>query len=176
DDEDSEDIKPGDEDDEPLPPPDVPLFPVVPVFDLRRHMRLRVHISNLTEYVYDTSLSNKLVLPQDQRSLVDMLVSHKGGFSDVIKGKGGGAIILCAGIPGTGKTLTSEVYAEAEQRPLYSVQCSQLGTKPDDLETELLKVFVRAQRWNAILLLDEADVYVSKRGSDLMQNAIVGVF
>lgn len=30
--------------------------------------------------------------------------------------------------------------------------------------------------WNAILLLDEADVYVMARGNDLTQNAIVGVF
>jgi AAA+ superfamily predicted ATPase len=29
---------------------------------------------------------------------------------------------------------------------------------------------------NAILLLDEADVYVAARGSDMQQNAIVGVF
>jgi len=34
----------------------------------------------------------------------------------------------------------------------------------------------RAARWNAIALLDEADVYVMARGDDLIQNAIVGVF
>ena len=62
------------------------------------------------------------------------------------------------------------------QRPLYSVQCSQLGLEPADLERELLKIFTRAARWNAILLLDEADVYIHRRGSDIQQNAIVGVF
>jgi AAA+ superfamily predicted ATPase len=34
----------------------------------------------------------------------------------------------------------------------------------------------RAERWGAILLLDEADVYIRTRGDDLTQNAIVGVF
>ena len=41
---------------------------------------------------------------------------------------------------------------------------------------KLLKVFRRARRWNAILILDEADVYVRQRGHNLKQNAIVGVF
>lgn len=154
----------------------VPIFPVVPTFDLRRHMRVRVHIANLTEYKYDHNLGEKLVLPKDSTDLVEMLLANKGAFQDIISSKGGGAVILCAGSPGTGKTLTAEVYAEVMGRPLYSVQASQLGTTPDDLEGELLKVFTRAQRWNAILLIDEADVYVAARGSDLQQNAIVGVF
>jgi SpoVK/Ycf46/Vps4 family AAA+-type ATPase len=34
----------------------------------------------------------------------------------------------------------------------------------------------RAVRWKAILLIDEADVYVYERGSSIEQNAIVGVF
>lgn len=182
DDEDDDDVGPDTQDsDEELAASktsfdDLPLFPVVPVFDLRRHMRLRVHIANLTEYVYDHKLGEKLVLPKAERDLVDMLVAHQGGFRDIIGGKGGGAIVLCCGIPGTGKTLTSEVYAEVMSKALYSVQCSQLGTDEEELEEELLKVFARAQRWGAILLLDEADVYVAARGSDLRQNAIVGVF
>lgn len=155
---------------------EIPIHPLVPVFDFRHHLRMRTHVADLTEYPYDVRLGDKLVLPDDERRLVEMLLHHKGGFTDIIKGKGGGAIILCAGVPGTGKTLTAEVYAEVMQRPIYSVQCSQLGLSPSELETELLKVFTRAQRWGAILLLDEADVYVASRGYDLQQNAIVGVF
>ncbi len=179
DDKDDDVVEPDDvdeEDDEGELRIEIPLFPVVPCFDLRRHLRVRVHIGNLVEYRYDESLGDKLVLPEDERSLVDMLVAHKGGFKDIIGGKGGGAIVLCAGPPGTGKTLTSEVYAEVMHKALYSVQASQLGLTPTDLEDELLKCFARATRWGAILLIDEADVYVSARGSDLVQNAIVGVF
>lgn len=155
---------------------EIPLHPMLATFDLRRHVRLRVHISQMEEYVYDDRLGDKLVLPKEHQELIEILLDNKGGFKDIIKGKSGGAVILCAGDPGTGKTLTSEVYAEVAARPLYSVQCSQLGTEPDELEEELLKTFARAQRWNAILLLDEADVYVKRRGDDLQQNAIVGVF
>jgi DNA polymerase III delta prime subunit len=176
-DDDPDEIEPGDEETEnPSDEPLVPLFPTVPVFDLKRHARLRVHMRNLTEYVYDKKLGDKLVLQPEIRSMVDMLVQHKGGFRDIIGGKGGGATILCAGPPGVGKTLTAEIYAEVDERALYSVQCSQLGTDPEKLEESLLKAFSRAQRWNAILLLDEADVYVAARGSNLEQNAIVGVF
>jgi hypothetical protein len=155
---------------------EVPIHPFCAVFDLRRHLRLRVHITGLEQYQYDTEIAGRIILPKAHRHLVDMLVAHKGVFKDIVGGKGGGITVKLSGAPGTGKTLTVEVYAEAMQRPLYSVQCSQLGTNPNELEGELHKVFTRALRWNAILLLDEADVYVHKRGNDLQQNAIVGVF
>lgn len=155
---------------------EIPIHPTCAVFDLTRHLRLRVHVSNLTEYAYNTKLGDSLVLPPDVRRLVDILMVQKGDFRDIIADKGGGAPILCAGPPGVGKTLTAEVYSEMMERPLYSVQCSQLGLTPDALENELLRCFRRAQRWSAILLLDEADVYVRARGDDLKQNAIVGVF
>lgn len=156
--------------------PEVPLHPKFACFDLRKHRRLRIHVTQLTEYEYDTTLAEKLVLAPDNRELIEMLVQNRGGFRDIIGGKSGGSVILCAGASGLGKTLSAEVYAESMQRPLYSVQASQLGTDPDRLEDHLLKTFLRAQRWNAILLLDECDVYVSARGTDLVQNAIVGVF
>lgn len=145
-------------------------------FDLKRHMRLRIDVGQLEPYKYDAKLGDKLVLPDDSRNLIDMLMRNRGTFTDVIKGKSGGSIILSAGAPGTGKTLTAEVYTEVMGKPLYTVQASQLGLRPEELEEALLKCFARAQRWDAILLIDEADVYVAARGRDLQQNAIVGVF
>lgn len=155
---------------------EIPIHCTVACFDLRKHLRVRVHVDQLTEYVYDQKLGEKLILPPTSRALVELLLEHRAGFRDIIANKGNGAVILCAGSPGTGKTLTAEVFSEVEQRPLYTIQCSQLGINPEELETSLLKSFKRAQRWNAILLLDEADVYVAARGSNLIQNAIVGVF
>lgn len=164
------------EDENNIPDVQIPLMPSLICFDLKRQKRMKIYVDQLIEYVYQTDLANKLILPDDVRKLVDLLVSRKSGFKDIIGNKGYGAILLLAGASGTGKTLSAEVYSEAMQRPLYSVQCSQLGLSPQDLEKELLQVFARAVRWNAILLLDEADVYISQRGSDLVQNAIVGVF
>ena len=164
------------EDVEERPEIEIPIHPVLAVFDLRRHLRLSVHVGAVEIYAYDTDLAKKLVLPEDTISLVEILISGSSAFKDIVANKGGGSVILCAGPAGVGKTLTAEVYSEATQRPLYSVQCAQLGVSPEKLESELSKIFARAQRWNAIALLDEADVYVMARGKDLRQNAIVGVF
>jgi hypothetical protein len=156
---------------------DLPLQPYVKVFDLSKHCFVIIHVANLTEYVYDAGLIDKLVLPEERKELVSMLVEGADlALDDIVKGKTGGIIVICTGPPGTGKTLTAEVFSEQVKRPLYCVQCSQLGTDEAELEKELKIVLGRAQRWKAILLIDEADVYVHTRGKDIQQNAIVGVF
>lgn len=155
----------------------VPLHPYINTFDLRRHTFVAVHASNVVPYKYDKKVSDKLILPEEAKELISILIENAhGNFEDIIKGKSGGSIILCAGTPGTGKTLTAEVYSEIMERPLYTVQCSQLGLDINELEKELKHVLTRAMRWRAILLLDEADVYIHARGADIEQNAIVGIF
>lgn len=64
------------------------------------------------------------------------------------------------GPPGTGKTLTAEGIAELLKRPLYMVSVGELGTNPHQLETELNKILDVAHSWGAVLLLDEADVFL----------------
>lgn len=155
----------------------LPTHPVVRVFNLRTHSFVTIHVADLTEYPYDKTMGSKLVLPEDHKQLIDALTdSAITRYGDIISGKATGVIILCSGTPGTGKTLTAEVYSEIAERPLYSVQCSQLGTDVEELEKKLSVVLKRAVRWNAILLIDEADVYIHERGSDMKQNAVVGVF
>ncbi len=154
-----------------------PVHPYVKVFDLHSHDFVTIHVRNLTPYVYDKSAASKLVLSKDTKDLVTILVQGSAEvLEDIIAGKTGGTIVIATGPPGTGKTLTAEVFAEEIGRPLYVVQCSQLGTDEESLEKELEKVLTRASRWRAILLIDEADVYVHERGADIQQNAIVGVF
>jgi len=154
-----------------------PLHPYVYCFLLARHETADVHVRNMNRYVYDKKMGDKLVLPQETKQLVELLLEDSAAkFQDIIRGKAGGSIILCTGAPGTGKTLTAEVYAEVMERPLYVVQSSQLGTEPEGLEKHLRDVLDRATRWGAILLIDEADVYIHERGADVNQNAIVGVF
>lgn len=154
-----------------------PIHPIMAVFSLLNHEFAEVHVSNLSIYEYQPELADKLVLPPDTRGLIDVLIGTTTKNSeDLVRGKKGGAVILCSGSPGTGKTLTAEVYAEVAGRPLYTVQCSQLGVDPEELEKSLGRVLRRSVRWNAITLIDEADVYIHERGTNVQQNAIVGVF
>lgn len=83
---------------------------------------------------------------------------------------------MCQGAPGVGKTLTAEVYAEVIQRPLYKLHSGQLGTNAAEVEEALTAALKRAERWKAVMLIDEGDVYVRARAADLEQNAVVGVF
>ena len=155
----------------------VPVHPYVKVFDLRAHRFVVIHVSNLSAYVYDKTAAAKLVLPQMTKDLVTILVEGSAEvLEDIVRGKTGGTIVIATGPPGTGKTLTAEVFSEQIERPLYVVQCSQLGTNEETVEKRLGVVLARASRWKAILLIDEADVYVHERGADIRQNAIVGVF
>lgn len=155
----------------------LPFHAYVKCFDLIQHVEVSVQVRNLELYQYNPELREKLVLPGEVREVVEILVGHSAlHLSDIISGKTGGANLLISGPAGVGKTLTAEVYSEVIKRPLYSVQCSQLGTDEVKLEAKLKEVLKRASRWGAILLIDEADVYIRNRGTDIQQNAIVGVF
>ncbi len=155
----------------------MPTHPIVRVFNLWSHEFIDCHVGCVEPYKYDSSMGEKLVLPDEHRELIDALTgSALQKMDDIIRGKARGVIILCSGKPGTGKTLTAEVYSEVAKRPLYMVQCSQLGTDEEELEKRLSTVLDRSTRWGAILLIDEADVYIHERGNDIQQNAIVGVF
>lgn len=82
--------------------------------------------------------------------------------TDFRQGKGRGLVAVLHGPPGTGKTLTAEGIAELLKRPLYMVSVGELGTNPHQLETELNKILDVAHSWGAVLLLDEADVFLGK--------------
>lgn len=57
------------------------------------------------------------------------------------------------------------------------ITCGDLGTEPVELERNLHDAFRKATRWDAILLLDEADVFLQERDmSQLQRNALVSVF
>jgi AAA+ superfamily predicted ATPase len=84
-----------------------------------------------------------------------------------------GLIILLHGPPGVGKTLTAETIAEYTQKPLFPINIGEL-TAEDRVVSRLRKIFEQAARWDAVLLLDEADVILEKRSyEDLRRNGIV---
>ncbi len=155
----------------------IPVHPYLFMFHLELHHYLWVHVDDMRPYEYRPELREKLVLPPDQTDLIDILTAEMDMLmDDIVAGKSGGTTVLCAGPPGVGKTLTAEVYSEIIGRPLYRVHSGQLGLNVTAMETALKEVLTRAQRWGAIMLIDEADVYIKRRDDDIAMNAVVGVF
>jgi hypothetical protein len=135
-------------------------------------------VETVTPVQFDKHAFETLVLEQTKKQLVLSLVEHHGGgFKDVIQGKGGGCIFLLHGEPGTGKTLTAEAVAELLERPLYMVSVGELGTDPQQLEESLRQILDLSAAWNAVVLLDEADIFLEARDEDnILRNSMVGVF
>lgn len=54
---------------------------------------------------------------------------------------------------------------------------SDIGTSPENVEFNLTKQFKRASSWGAVLLIDEADVFMERRSTnDLNRNSLVAGF
>ena len=156
---------------------EIPVHPHILCFNLETHTNMWIHVDNLTDYQYDSSLREKLILPEEHRDLIDILTQDMDILmDDIVAGKSGGTTILCKGAPGLGKTLTAEVYSEVVGRPLYRVHSGQLGVSSENVEKNLEKVLKRAQRWSAVMLIDEADVYIRRRGNEIDHNAVVASF
>jgi DNA polymerase III delta prime subunit len=155
----------------------IPVHPYMLMYHLDLHHYLWVHADDMVPYAYQPDLKQKLVLPEEQTDLIDILTAEMDLLmDDIVAGKSGGTTVLCAGPPGVGKTLTAEVYAEIIGRPLYRVHSGQLGLSVAAMENALKDALTRAQRWGAVMLIDEADVYIKRREDDMTMNAVVGVF
>lgn len=110
-----------------------------------------------------------------ERRYVDM--STGGPSQDLIQNKGRGLVVLLHGVPGVGKTATAEAVAMEYRKPLFVITCGDLGLTPHEVESSLSNVFRLAHLWDCVLLLDEADVFLSQRSKlDMKRNALVSVF
>lgn len=156
--------------------------PVVLGFAFAEKLWLEFTVSGIKDIVWNEGAYDSLVLEDNTKAIVKALVeSHKyhpaESIDDVIQGKGKGLVAVLHGPPGTGKTLTAEGISELLKCPLYMVSAGELGTDPRTLEAELQKILDIAHAWGAVLLLDEADVFLEKRTiQDIHRNALVSIF
>ena len=138
-------------------------------------------IDRTTEVVWSDEPFKRLVLGDKQKLLISSLVkqhtSQSTGFDDLVAGKGRGLVGLLCGNPGCGKTLTAEAVAEITHKPLYTVSAGELGTSPSDTDHHLKVILRLGERWDAVVLLDEADVFLQERDkTDVSRNALVSIF
>ncbi|CAG8521047.1 9777_t:CDS:10 [Rhizophagus irregularis] len=136
-----------------------------------------VNIDDLNEISFDDDAFDQLVMDPIKKDLISSLVMSKHKGVDLISGKGGGCIFLLHGPPGVGKTLTAEAISEYLHRPLYNVSVGELGTSVVELESKLSEILEVASIWNAVILIDEADIFLERRSeNNIYRNALVSVF
>ncbi|KAK6343595.1 hypothetical protein TWF730_011188 [Orbilia blumenaviensis] len=191
---DDEDDKYHDDDGNPIPQSEMPKVleltddeklictATIPGFTLDDHKRwLHLFIDDIQDINWNPEIFSKLVLPAETkqliRGLVESRINEKTEFDDFVEGKGKGLIAVLHGPPGLGKTMTAETVAEYTKSPLYTISAGSLGTDAFSLERSLRLILDLAERWKAVLLLDEADVYLEERSvHDIERNALVSIF
>ncbi|KAK3998263.1 hypothetical protein QBC44DRAFT_314084 [Cladorrhinum sp. PSN332] len=140
-----------------------------------------------TQHADQETSFDQLVLPRGHKDMVLSLITQhfrdkdlgRSGDDqvDIVRGKGKGLIMLLHGAPGVGKTSTAECVAELFHKPLFQITCGDLGTTAKEVESSLEHNFTLANKWDCILLLDEADVFLARRSSsDFIRNGLVAVF
>lgn len=137
------------------------------------------NIDDLAAIRFDDQAFDNLVLDADVKRTIETLVTTFNSFAgmDVITNKSDGLVITLAGPPGVGKTLTCEAVAERLHLPLYSVTVGELGQTIEQLEARLKSLLEISARWNAVTLIDEADIFMHARDDrDVVRNGFVGIF
>lgn len=156
--------------------------PLLPGFCFSEKLWVELPVSGISDVPWDSAAFDSLVIPEQHKSIVRALVSVHGkhaskSIDDVITGKGQGLVAVLHGKPGLGKTLTCEAVADLLKRPLYSVSAGDLGHSTSGLEYQLQVILDVAHTWGAVLLLDEADVFLEERSShDVGRNGLVSIF
>lgn len=162
-------------------------------YALRERRFVPVNIKFLQPIRREQGVFESLKILKDYKDIVrGLVVSHfqkkalerryadvptEGPGQDLIQGKGRGLVVLLHGVPGVGKTATAEAVAIENRKPLFVITCGDLGLTPSEVEESLTNVFRLAHLWDCVLLLDEADVFLSQRSKqDMKRNALVSVF
>ncbi|GAB1312437.1 hypothetical protein MFIFM68171_02647 [Madurella fahalii] len=136
----------------------------------------------------DKNPFGRLVMPNERKMMIKALVykytdpEYAGGSSqvwgaDFIKNKGEGLVFLLHGGPGVGKTFTAECIAAFAGRPLLALTCGDIGTEEVQIELKLRYWLQLAHKWGAVMLIDEADVFLERcQDGDLKRNSLVSIF
>jgi hypothetical protein len=156
-------------------------LPRVRGYSLKKKQWLLFYLDLIEDIKFNENAFESLVLPEDQKELIlsfaESQAMNQSGFDDIISGKGRGHITLLSGPPGVGKTLTAESVAEHMRAPLFMMSAGDLGINPNQVEAQLTNILEMIAKWNAVLLLDECDVFLEARSNhDLERNKLVSIF
>ncbi|KAJ5452459.1 hypothetical protein N7445_000642 [Penicillium cf. griseofulvum] len=130
------------------------LCPEALAYALKHKQWILISLDHVQESVPSSESISNLVIGEAELKTIQALSNRQNSkikhwSADFIEGKGSGQIILLHDI-GTVETL---------------------------VEAELLKWFNLAEAWNAVLLVDEADIFLERRQNrDLARNGLVSAF
>ena len=159
---------------------DILVFPFLPVFNLGSGKIWGLaHYDDLKEVKYKKDVFDSVVMEESKKNIIKKLTENYDYniSNNLIDSKGRNLTFLFHGPPGVGKTLTAIAISELMERPLYQVNISDLELDPTKLELNLKEISKCCKRWNAVLLIDEADIFLEARNfSDIMRNTIVAIF
>ena len=159
--------------------------PFVYGFSLARKEWSRFYLTLIREIDWNKNSFDSLVMNDSHKTLLQALVSSHAfpdNPRDHMQQKGKGLVILLHGTPGSGKTLTAECAAEMTEKALVSTSLAELNQENCAwyFEYRLKQVLQYATMWRAIVLLDEADIFLESRRDDVVnaaeRNALVAVF
>jgi AAA+ superfamily predicted ATPase len=154
-------------------------YPYISVYNLGTNKIWGIaHVNTLSSIIYNKEAFDYLVLDKKKKDMIlGLIKNYKDSVEDFIATKGRGLIFLLYGPPGVGKTLSSEATCEILEKPLYAINIGDLGTHPDVMESQLESINEYVKRWNAIILIDEVDIFLENREySDITRNAMVCIF
>ncbi|KAJ6563425.1 hypothetical protein DFH09DRAFT_1477318 [Mycena vulgaris] len=144
-------------------------------------VEVELNVECVTDIEWDDVAFDQLAIDPDRKILIRGLVKTHASLKearsvgDFVAGKGSGLIMNLFGPPGVGETLTMK--ATNLRKPLYVVSAGDLGTDPTSLDRALTKIFSLVPVWDAVVLIDEADVFLEERETaDVERNAMVAIF
>ena len=151
--------------------------PLVGGFALNDKTWTTLIVEWLSEIVPSGNMEGLFIDPVNEATIQAITHSHYHPLKlDAVQKKGEGQVVLLHGPPGVGKTYSVECIAQSTGRPLIALTMNDLLGQYD-IDEKLHKWFTLAERWDAVLLLDEADILLERRMTrDIGRNAIVSVF
>lgn len=160
--------------------------PMLSIYLPEHKTEIAVVPTEIEPKVFNKNIINQLILQEGVKDKVKTVISrvldHEShlaiyetlGLSNLCQ-KGRGSIVLLYGVPGSGKTMTAEAFSEHYERPLIRIEANDMGN-PSTIRDNLVEAFRRAKKYNAMLLIDEVDVFIRKRGVHPVLDEMTSVF
>lgn len=142
----------------------------------------RLNVEDLSDLTFDGQLFDRLLIPDEYKEVIKAQAETyalKGDqlVPDLRGNKLSSTVMVLHGNPGTGKTLTAEAVAEHVKLPLYKVHIRELFGNQYSIDLQLRDIATMAASWNAIVLVDDADLYLeTPEGPTLTKSSLAGAF